>query len=172
MTEGDVRQRLRALMLARADVRWHKAAMICCVTAAAARDDEGAPADPGFGVYVHWPLGLSKCPAIAGSQQSRCAAVATGGALPAPPAFRAEIAHRASLVARPGRALGVFRRRHAVAHAPANRARRHRRDLVRLGASSRTPRSRSKPTRPASKRGGFADIAPPASTACRSACRR
>jgi putative oxygen-independent coproporphyrinogen III oxidase len=36
--------------------------MIRSVTALAASTDAGAPADPGFGVYVHWPFCLSKCP--------------------------------------------------------------------------------------------------------------
>ena len=49
-------------LLAQAAIRWHKNAMIRNVTAVAARDDAGAPAEPGFGVYVHWPFCLSKCP--------------------------------------------------------------------------------------------------------------
>ena len=36
--------------------------MIRSITALAASTDAGAPADPGFGVYVHWPFCLSKCP--------------------------------------------------------------------------------------------------------------
>ena len=41
-----------------------------------------------------------------------------------------------------------------------------------IGASRPTPKSRSKPIRPASRPRAFAAIAPPASTAYRSACRR
>ena len=36
--------------------------MIRSVIADAARADRTPPADPGFGVYVHWPFCLSKCP--------------------------------------------------------------------------------------------------------------
>ena len=48
--------------LALAAVRWHNGTMIRSVTADAARADRTPPADPGFGVYVHWPFCLSKCP--------------------------------------------------------------------------------------------------------------
>src|SRR5208282_4195375 len=85
-------------MLARADVRWHKGAMIRNVTAAAARDDEGAPVDPGFGVYVHWPFCLSKCPYCDFNSHVRGAAIDEERYL-AP--FKAEIGHRAALA--PGR---------------------------------------------------------------------
>ena len=90
----------RPSTLARADVRWHKDAMIRNVTAAAARDDEGAPADPGFGVYVHWPFCLSKCPYCDFNSHVRGAAIDEARYLAA---FRAEIAHRASLA--PGRVV-------------------------------------------------------------------
>ena len=36
--------------------------MIRSVIAAAARADRTSPDEPGFGVYVHWPFCLSKCP--------------------------------------------------------------------------------------------------------------
>src|SRR5271154_2877897 len=36
--------------------------MIRSVIASAASADRTPPADPGFGVYVHWPFCLSKCP--------------------------------------------------------------------------------------------------------------
>src|SRR5271170_7583652 len=72
--------------------------MIRSVTALAASTDAGAPPDPGFGVYVHWPFCLSKCPYCDFNSHVRGAAIDEERYLAA---FRAEIAHRAALA--PGR---------------------------------------------------------------------
>src|SRR6202789_1835808 len=60
--------------------------------------DAGPPADPGFGVYVHWPFCLSKCPYCDFNSHVRGAAIDEERYLAA---FKAEIAHRAGLA--PGR---------------------------------------------------------------------
>jgi oxygen-independent coproporphyrinogen-3 oxidase len=54
--------------------------------------------DPGFGVYVHWPFCLSKCPYCDFNSHVRTGGVDEGRYVAA---FRAEIAHRAALA--PGR---------------------------------------------------------------------
>jgi putative oxygen-independent coproporphyrinogen III oxidase len=67
------------------------------------RDETGrtvADADPGFGVYVHWPFCLSKCPYCDFNSHVRGAAIDEERYLAA---FRAEIAHRAALA--PGRTV-------------------------------------------------------------------
>ncbi len=74
--------------------------MIRSVTALAASTDAGAPADPGFGVYVHWPFCLSKCPYCDFNSHVRGAAIDEARYLAA---FKAEIAHRAALA--PGRTV-------------------------------------------------------------------
>jgi len=56
--------------------------------------------DPGFGVYVHWPFCLSKCPYCDFNSHVRAAAVDERRFLAA---FEAEIAHRAALA--PGRVV-------------------------------------------------------------------
>jgi putative oxygen-independent coproporphyrinogen III oxidase len=89
---GDVRD-----ALARAAVRWHNGAMIRSATMAVARADAGAPADPGFGVYVHWPFCLSKCPYCDFNSHVRGAVIDEARYLAA---FRAEIAHRSALAPR------------------------------------------------------------------------
>ena len=71
--------------------------MIRSVTALAASTDAGAPADPGFGVYVHWPFCLSKCPYCDFNSHVRGAAIDEARYLAA---FKAEIAHRAALAPR------------------------------------------------------------------------
>jgi putative oxygen-independent coproporphyrinogen III oxidase len=64
----------------------------------------GAGADPGFGVYVHWPFCLSKCPYCDFNSHVRGASIDEERYLAA---FRTEIAHRAALA--PGRvARSVF----------------------------------------------------------------
>ncbi len=60
----------------------------------------GAGDDPGFGVYVHWPFCLSKCPYCDFNSHVRAAAIDESRFLAA---FRAEIAHRAALA--PGRVV-------------------------------------------------------------------
>jgi len=72
--------------------------MIRSVYALAASTDAGAPADPGFGVYVHWPFCLSKCPYCDFNSHVRGAPIDEERYLAA---FRGEIAHRAALA--PGR---------------------------------------------------------------------
>jgi putative oxygen-independent coproporphyrinogen III oxidase len=72
--------------------------MIRSVTSLAASTDAGAPPDPGFGVYVHWPFCLSKCPYCDFNSHVRGAAIDETRYLAA---FKAEIAHRAALA--PGR---------------------------------------------------------------------
>jgi putative oxygen-independent coproporphyrinogen III oxidase len=67
------------------------------------RDETGrtvADADPGFGVYVHWPFCLSKCPYCDFNSHVRGATIDEERYLAA---FRAEIAHRAALA--PGRTV-------------------------------------------------------------------
>src|SRR5271166_1439073 len=84
-----------AASLARPAIRWHKGPMI--------RDEiarPGADGDPGFGVYVHWPFCLSKCPYCDFNSHVRGAAIDEERYLQA---FRAEIAHRAALA--PGRTV-------------------------------------------------------------------
>src|SRR5271157_4469396 len=72
--------------------------MIRSVTALAASTDAGAPADPGFGVYVHWPFCLSKCPYCDFNSHVRGGRIDETRYLAA---FKAEISHRAALA--PGR---------------------------------------------------------------------
>ena len=67
---------------------------------AAASADRIPPADPGFGVYVHWPFCLSKCPYCDLNSHVRGAAIDEQRYLAA---FKAEIAHRAGLA--PGRTV-------------------------------------------------------------------
>jgi oxygen-independent coproporphyrinogen-3 oxidase len=71
--------------------------MIRSVIAAAASADRTPPADPGFGVYVHWPFCLSKCPYCDFNSHVRGAAIDEARYLAA---FKAEIAHRAGLAPR------------------------------------------------------------------------
>ena len=89
--------------------------MIRSVIAAAASADRAPPDEPGFGVYVHWPFCLSKCPYCDFNSHVRGAAIDEARYLAA---FKAEIAHRARTCAAPDGALGVLWRRHALAHAP------------------------------------------------------
>src|SRR6201994_3556179 len=74
--------------------------MIRSVIAAAARADRDPPEEPGFGVYVHWPFCLSKCPYCDFNSHVRGAAIGESRYLAA---FKAEIAHRAALA--PGRTV-------------------------------------------------------------------
>ena len=72
------------------------------------RDEIARPApdaDPGFGVYVHWPFCLSKCPYCDFNSHVRGAAIDEERYLQA---FRAEIAHRATLA--PGRTVALIGR--------------------------------------------------------------
>ena len=62
----------------------------------------GAGDDPGFGVYVHWPLACRNAP-IAINSHVRAAAIDESRFLAA---FRAEIAHRAALA--PGRVVRLI----------------------------------------------------------------
>jgi putative oxygen-independent coproporphyrinogen III oxidase len=71
--------------------------MIRSVIATAARADRASPDEPGFGVYVHWPFCLSKCPYCDFNSHVRGAAIDEGRYLAA---FKAEIAHRAALAPR------------------------------------------------------------------------
>jgi len=57
-------------------------------------------ADPGFGVYVHWPFCLSKCPYCDFNSHVRAGGVDEARYVAA---FRAELAHRAALA--PGRTV-------------------------------------------------------------------
>ena len=70
------------------------------MTALAARTDSAPAVDPGFGVYVHWPFCLAKCPYCDFNSHVRGAAIDEKRYLAA---FRAEIAHRAGLT--PGRTV-------------------------------------------------------------------
>ena len=60
-----------------------------------------ATPDPGFGVYVHWPFCLSKCPYCDFNSHVRAAPIDEARYVAA---FRAELAHRAALT--PGRTVG------------------------------------------------------------------
>src|SRR6202020_251941 len=71
--------------------------MIRSVIGAAAGADAGPPADPGFGVYVHWPFCLSKCPYCDFNSHVRGAAIDEERYLAA---FKAELAGRAGLAPR------------------------------------------------------------------------
>src|SRR6201987_1873897 len=71
--------------------------MIRSVTLAAASADRGPHDEPGFGVYVHWPFCLSKCPYCDFNSHVRGAAIDEARYLAA---FKAEIAHRAALAPR------------------------------------------------------------------------
>jgi putative oxygen-independent coproporphyrinogen III oxidase len=72
--------------------------MIRSVIAAVASADTGPPpADPGFGVYVHWPFCLAKCPYCDFNSHVRGGGIDEARYLAA---FRAEIAHRAGLASR------------------------------------------------------------------------
>src|ERR1700727_1880424 len=71
--------------------------MIRSVISAAATADRGLPDEPGFGVYVHWPFCLSKCPYCDFNSHVRGAAIDEARYLAA---FKAEIAHRAGLAPR------------------------------------------------------------------------
>ena len=64
---------------------------------AAASADRSPPDEPGFGVYVHWPFCLSKCPYCDFNSHVRGAAIDEARYLAA---FKAEIAHRAGLAPR------------------------------------------------------------------------
>ena len=101
-----------------------------------------------FGVYVHWPFCLSKCPYCDFNSHVRHAPIDEARFARA---FAREIETTAARDAGARRLLDLPRRRHAVADAAANRrrhSRRHRQALARRAAMSR---SRSKPTRPASR---------------------
>src|SRR5271155_5066824 len=74
--------------------------MIRSATALAASTDAGAPADPGFGVYVHWPFCLSKGTYCDFNSHVRGAAIDEERYLAA---FRAELAARAARA--PGRSV-------------------------------------------------------------------
>ena len=67
---------------------------------------------------------------------------------------------------------GLLRRRHPEPDAAGDRRGGDRGDRAAAGRWRRTPRSRSRPTRPRSRPGGSAAIATPGSTGCRWACRR
>ena len=122
-----------------------------------------------FGVYVHWPFCLSKCPYCDFNSHVRHAADRRR-------ALRARLRTRdrdhGRARAGPRRVVDLSRRRHAVPDAAAHRRRDSRCDRQSTGTSPPTPKSRWKPTRPASRPRAFAAIAQPASTGCRSACRR
>jgi putative oxygen-independent coproporphyrinogen III oxidase len=71
--------------------------MIRSATISVARADAGALADPGFGVYVHWPFCLAKCPYCDFNSHVRGGRIDEARYLAA---FKAEIAHRAALAPR------------------------------------------------------------------------
>src|SRR6202042_1880566 len=74
--------------------------MIRSVIAEAASADRTPPADPGFGVYVHWPFCLSKCPYCDFNSHVRGGRIDEARYL-AP--FKTETAHRARRA--PGRTV-------------------------------------------------------------------
>ena len=124
--------------------------------------------DAGFGVYVHWPFCLSKCPYCDFNSHVRDKGIDEARFLAA---FRREIAHMAALA--PGRTVtSVF-----FGGGTPSLMRRRRRPRFsmpsrRRGRSRPTPRSRSRRTRRASRRRALPAIGRPASTGSRSACRR
>ncbi len=91
----------RPSRLARGADRWHNVPMIeADLARGATTTRRPAGESPGFGVYVHWPFCLSKCPYCDFNSHVRGAGVDETRYLAA---FRAEIAHRAALA--PGRAV-------------------------------------------------------------------
>ena len=77
--------------------------------------------DPGFGIYVHWPFCLSKCPYGDFNSHVRHKPVDEARYIAA---FRSELAHRASLTKemcirdRGNRRICHAAARHPFAHAP------------------------------------------------------
>ena len=111
--------------------------------------------DRAFGVYVHWPFCLSKCPYCDFNSHVRHGGIDEARFVRA---FATEIAATAARV--PGRTVieHLLRRRHAVADAAGLGGRDPRRHRQALDASRPTSRSRSKPIRPASRRRASAAI--------------
>ena len=102
-----------------------------------------ANADATFGVYVHWPFCLSKCPYCDFNSHVRHAAIDEPRFLRA---FQAEIAATAARSARPHRVEHLLRRRHAVADAARHRRhdpRHHRQALDRAAECRGHARSQS-----------------------------
>src|SRR5580658_7922 len=71
--------------------------MIRSVVAAVASADTGPPTDLGFGVYVHWPFCLAKCPYCDFNSHVRGFGIDEARYLAA---FKAEISHRGGLAPR------------------------------------------------------------------------
>ena len=128
-----------------------------------------AASETAFGVYIHWPFCLSKCPVLR-LQQPRAPLRHRRGALRA----RVHRRDRGDCCARagPDRLLDLHRRRHALADAAGDgcrHARCRRPALARRARRRGHARSQSDQRR---SRRVFAATAPPASIAYRSACRR
>ena len=90
-----------------------------------------------FGVYIHWPFCLSKCPYCDFNSHVRHAAIDEARFVRA---FTAEIAATAARA--PGRTVSthLLRRRHALADAARDRGRDPRRDRRGTGRSRPTSR--------------------------------
>ena len=138
---------------------WHKMTMA---------HDPQSGADPGFGIYVHWPFCLSKCPYCDFNSHVRQGALDEARFVAA---FARELAHRAALT--PGREVAsIFFGGGTPSLMRASTVGAILDAIARsLEHCERGRKSRSKPIRPASRRNVFEAIAPPASTAFRSACR-
>jgi coproporphyrinogen III oxidase-like Fe-S oxidoreductase len=126
------------------------------------------PAEPGFGVYVHWPFCAAKCPycdfnshvRLAGIDEPRFAA-----------ALKREIAHAAALA--PGRRVeSVFLGGGTPSLMKPETVAAVIEAVAGAWDMAPMPRSRSKPTRRASRPPASPATARPGSTASRSACSR
>ena len=122
---------------------------------------------PGFGVYVHWPF-CSRSAPIATSTAMSATAASTRSATCAP--SRARSRRRRNAPA-PHRVEHLLRRRHAVADGARDGRRDPRRDRPALAVAPDAEITlEANPT--SVEASAFAAIAPPASIASRSACRR
>ena len=132
-------------------------------------DDLADSEQAAFGVYIHWPFCLSKCPYCDFNSHVRREPIDEPRFVRA---FAAEIAATAARV--PDRTVSTifFGGGTPSLMQPATVGVDPRRDCKTLAASRPTSRSASKPIRPASKPPASAATAPPASTASRSASRR
>ena len=123
-----------------------------------------------FGIYVHWPFCAAKCPYCDFNSHVRTAIDEAGwvDAIVRELDWTAASARRRS----PHGRNDFLRRRHAVADAgPLGRRACSTRSRA-CGRWPTTSRSRWKPIPPAPTRRASPITAPPASTACRWACRR
>ena len=147
----------------------HRARAFLKLAEASLADDEaGGEASPGFGVYVHWPFCLAKCPYCDFNSHVRHHAVDEARFARA---FAREIAATAQRIG-PRTVNSIFLGGGTPSlMEPAT----VRRCSTRSPSTGRSRRRRDHPRGQSHLRRGrraFAATAPPASTASRSACRR